>query len=902
VPTSYSIFQILKPYMMNTKKSLALTNSQKTKSVLQSILSIAFMGTPSAVALSTLLLPLIAAPAAHAMPLPKDWCGRLWGIDNTTIATVSPTPGNPATLANSYDSNRMRTVTYPQQSIIWDNPITGASNSPSPPNVGAIPPLPSWTAPPYVSASTTNSSTGVITLYSTTLVNGPAAALAIHARSGTLYVFDRYNRTLYRYNMSSGTGWTPTVLTQIPILLNGFNTSVSPPVAYTSAQLAAINFNKMTVTGDKLIIASSDSLQTFTYDITPTTGALASTTGLAAAYTWAGSTPGGNPNVNTRAIGGGDITQDEYGDTYNITYDNLSTTTTPVASTTEVQYVYFYKQVGTTWEYRGRTPKVTPTDSFAGAAFYADTFFVKGTAGQLFKLPVTRLPAPSTEYDWSGLSLSSVGGTGTGITDLGSCGVPAISVSKTQSIYSDEAATMLTTDPTKITTGQYIKYTIVVTNFGDAWARDSYLKDTLPNGVTYVPNSATENGVNLNAATYPFDNFAATASGSPTGQIRLLFNGNTNTATYTYLVRVTGTAPSVANQVQVGYLNPYPSDPPNCATGLNCGTSPTVSLSPSIFGTVWNDKNGSANQTFSNIFTTGEAGTNTGTANALHALLVNSAGNVLATKPVDSDGKYEFLGLSENQTGLSIRLSTAAGTVNSAAPTAAIPVGWKGTSPKTIPAFNLGTVDLNNRDFGVSLPAGLVLVKRITGIKPVGATTWNRTANPHDGTPLNTVVTSPSDTAGNATNPNWPSGYVLGAHNAGQIRPGDELEYTIYYLNTKGADTKNLKICDPIRGKQSYTLGSMQLQPGGSSTTITLTDAVNLGIDRANNYGAGAAPTDCNAGSTTATGVDRGGVVVQITGTGSSTQPDLSVIPSAIATADPAGAYGWFRFTTKVDP
>ena len=228
------------------------------------------------------------------------------------------------------------------------------------------------------------------------------------------------------------------------------------------------------------------------------------------------------------------------------------------------------------------------------------------------------------------------------------------------------------------------------------------------------------------------------------------------------------------------------------------------------------------------------------------------------------------------------------------------------------------TVTTNNVaevNFGITMRAGLVLVKRITGIKFAGTTTWNRTTNLTDGTALGTVVHNPADTAGNDLNAKWPAAYLVGAYDAGKIKPGDELEYTIYYLNAKGADAKSLKICDPIRGKQTYTNSSMQLQPGSSTTPITLTDATDSpATDRANYYSSGAAnvPSGCNAGSATTLttlvgGVstatrDNGGVVIGITGSGSTPQPDLTVVPSATSAGTPTASYGWFRFTTKVDP
>jgi hypothetical protein len=210
-------------------------------------------------------------------------------------------------------------------------------------------------------------------------------------------------------------------------------------------------------------------------------------------------------------------------------------------------------------------------------------------------------------------------------------------------------------------------------------------------------------------------------------------------------------------------------------------------------------------------------------------------------------------------------------------------------------------------DTRANIGAKVLLVKRITAIKPAGSSLWVRTQNPNEPTTtatlLNTVVHNPADLANNDTNAKWPTAYLVGAYNAGRILPGDELEYTIYYLNAQGADAKSLKICDPIRGRQTYTANSMQLLPGGASTPIALTDAAtDTTIDRANRYLAGAAPTNCNAGSSTVTGTDNGGVAIQPTGTGASKQPDLLAIPGATAAGTPSTSYGWFRFTTKVNP
>jgi GEVED domain len=197
----------------------------------------------------------------------------------------------------------------------------------------------------------------------------------------------------------------------------------------------------------------------------------------------------------------------------------------------------------------------------------------------------------------------------------------------------------------------------------------------------------------------------------------------------------------------------------------------------------------------------------------------------------------------------------------------------------------------------INLKASVLLVKRITAIN-------GQTTNPNDGTVLTTVINSTATTNDDPAK-KWPVGYLQGAVNAGIIKPGDTIEYTVYYLNDDGAITTSLKVCDPIKGRQTYVPNSLKLLPGGANNPtgiIALTDIQDLTIDRANSYIAGAAPIDCNATNSTIIGTDRGGVAIQFIGSGASTQPALPNIPAATAVGNPITSYGWFRFTTKVDP
>ncbi|HNR15766.1 MAG TPA: T9SS type A sorting domain-containing protein [Chitinophagaceae bacterium] len=117
-----------------------------------------------------------------------------------------------------------------------------------------------------------------------------------------------------------------------------------------------------------------------------------------------------------------------------------------------------------------------------------------------------------------------------------------------------------------------------------------------------------------------------------------------------------------------------------------------------LSGTVWNDVNNSANGTFTNIFTSGETGTNTGSP--IYANLVDNAGNVVNTALVAADGTYS-LTAPLNTTGLTLRLSTVQGVVGSPAPSNNITAGWTNTSPLQTAAFNTTTSDIAGNDFGI---------------------------------------------------------------------------------------------------------------------------------------------------------------------------------------------------------
>jgi hypothetical protein len=370
-------------------------------------------------------------------------------------------------------------------------------------------------------------------------------------------------------------------------------------------------------------------------------------------------------------------------------------------------------------------------------------------------------------------------------------------------------------------------------------------------------------------------------------------------------------------QITAGFYVTDPSlftfDPVDTATGMtftyatvdkaskeSAAATATITYNASpvtIGGTIWNDKNNSANNTFVGINDPGEAGTNAvfgTTTTVINAILVNTTtGKVIGAQAVPASGIYSFTSVPAN-TNVQVFLSATLPNVGDVAPTAGdVPTGWLKTSPLQTASFNPGLL-ATTQDFGIRQKAKFVLVKRITKINGL-------TTNPNDGTDLTTATPDTFNNVGN-----WPPNYLVGKVNAGLVKPTDTIEYTVYFLNNQGADASKVKICDPIRGIQTYVPNSLKLNlsaTGVSTSDVPLTDAID-NLDRANNYPANGAPGDCNAIAASSTDP---GVAVGITGTGQTVQPDkdfvpgATVVPSATAVATP-GSYGLFRFITQVKP
>ncbi|MFM7407855.1 MAG: lamin tail domain-containing protein [Cuspidothrix sp.] len=212
-------------------------------------------------------------------------------------------------------------------------------------------------------------------------------------------------------------------------------------------------------------------------------------------------------------------------------------------------------------------------------------------------------------------------------------------------------------------------------------------------------------------------------------------------------------------------------------------------------------------------------------------------------------------------------------------------------------ASRITSVGKNNNG---SIPK-LILVKRITRINDTDYTNFiDGNSNVPTADPS---YVSPSY-ALDDNNPKWPAGYLGGLINAGVLKAGDEIDYTIYFLSTGTANATNVTLCDLVPSNVTFVptafntltpndggiLGIDQgiaLAIGNSVPTHYLTNLADT--DRGTFY----SPNDSNIPASCGTNTN-GAVVVNITNS------NLSNLPPAAGSGTPINSYGFVRFRGKI--
>jgi uncharacterized repeat protein (TIGR01451 family) len=320
-----------------------------------------------------------------------------------------------------------------------------------------------------------------------------------------------------------------------------------------------------------------------------------------------------------------------------------------------------------------------------------------------------------------------------------------------------------------------------------------------------------------------------------------------------------------------------------------------VIIAAGLSGTVFNDTDSSK------IQNSPEAGTNGG---GLNAVLLNSSNAVVATTTVGATGTYSFSNVSPATYTVLITTGTTA--------TITLPTNWvstgenlNGTPDNTVDSKLLnvvvGTSSITGVNFGIKQnPADVLFLKRITAINGLST-------NPNDQTLL----------TGSLTDPNWPIGYVVGATDGGKVKPGDTIEYTIYYLNNGGRNAKSVRICDRLNANQTFqpdtypdstfiqnnttnpnpSGSGMQVQKG-INTPLTLTNTSDSDGGQFITATGTALPSNCNSVAG-APNNDYGALILDlVTNPGS---PNLTTLPGRTGQGTPNDSFGFWRFITKVN-
>ena len=382
-----------------------------------------------------------------------------------------------------------------------------------------------------------------------------------------------------------------------------------------------------------------------------------------------------------------------------------------------------------------------------------------------------------------------------------------------------------------------IPYTLVVSNSGTVDINNLQVTDNLStrfSGITFSIQSISSNDVTVNSSfngssdtnlLAGTDTLAVNATAEITFNVLITPAGNIGPFENTAIAN--GTSPdgtSVSDDSTNG-SNSDPDgdgDPTNNAvpTVVSLGESPSVGLAK-LAGTVTNNNDGTftipytlrvnndGNVNLSNFQVTDNLSTTFGTVpfsvqsiSSPDGLTVNSSfngssdTNLLAgtdTLAVNTTAEITF--------NVLITPGTNAGPFDNTAIA-------NGTSPDGTSVSDDSTNGSNSDPDGDGDPTNNAVP---TSVTVSISTTTNGTPNVRlvkrvtrvNNTPFNNAIDDPND-ANDDASLNWPSSYLQGEIDVPDILPGDEVEYTIYFLSDGSVPANNVRICDLIPENQTF--------------------------------------------------------------------------------------------------
>ncbi|MBD2603221.1 hypothetical protein H6G81_01455 [Scytonema hofmannii FACHB-248] len=209
----------------------------------------------------------------------------------------------------------------------------------------------------------------------------------------------------------------------------------------------------------------------------------------------------------------------------------------------------------------------------------------------------------------------------------------------------------------------------------------------------------------------------------------------------------------------------------------------------------------------------------------------------------------------------------------------------------------------------------VLLVKRITSINNSTTTRSgdnlavykDEVSNPYDDNQI--TVTSPNPPTTPADTDKWVDADnngepdLIGGINGGNVRPGDEIEYTIYYLSTGDTTANNVLICDRIPENATFIPTAFNSFPTKNTTGLPTGDR---GIIWQNNNVTESLTniSDDDTAEYLSPGVDPmikyPGIKCDGTNTNGVVVVKLGNLPNAITPGTPTSSYGFIRFQGRI--
>jgi uncharacterized repeat protein (TIGR01451 family) len=230
-------------------------------------------------------------------------------------------------------------------------------------------------------------------------------------------------------------------------------------------------------------------------------------------------------------------------------------------------------------------------------------------------------------------------------------------------------------------------------------------------------------------------------------------------------------------------------------------------------------------------------------------------------------------------------------------------------------AGNITTLIQNFCPINVT-PPQLKLLKRITNVTRGGNNITPPNSQPFASFNEDGIVNNddnntkwPDSNSATGNNSDTTNDYLKGAINGGQVIKDDEIEYTIYFLNTGGLDAANVKLCDQIPLNTTFVpdaFGTSQgiglaFNSGALPTTQNLIYTNDrTDTDKGKYFPAGVEPTGCVRQTTP-------NVFVPITAADNvngTISVEIPLVPDTTGQNPfaPNDAYGFIRFRAKVNP